>query len=277
MISWVKELGCLSVSLTEPQEAASLASESNATRTRCSDAEQKQPGSELEQKRWRAENKSLCAKSLVPLLGAMKDFPTELMQTMIPAGRGILLAMVSKEVRAAMGCVKPAVSVRASRSFMQVCKSRGLANLQESCCVTALDLFEMDVGEDEAGRLAAVLPQCTSLAHLDLCSNDIGAEGAGRLAAVLPQCTSLARLYLYSNDIGAEGAGRLAAVLPQCRSLAHLHLCFNAIGAEGAGQLAAVLPQCRSLAHLDLSENRIRAEGAGLLQAAALPSLGLIL
>ena len=156
---------------TEPPEAASLASESDATRTRCSDAERKQPGSELEQERWRAGNKAPCAKSLVPLLGAMKDFPTELMQRMIPAGRAILLAMVSKEVRAAMGRVKPAVRVRASRAALSHPTSlveRGLANLQECCRVTGLDLSHIGIGEDEAGWLAAVLPQCRSLAQLDL-------------------------------------------------------------------------------------------------------------
>jgi Ran GTPase-activating protein (RanGAP) involved in mRNA processing and transport len=59
---------------------------------------------------------------------------------------------------------------------------------------------------------------------LDLDNNDIGAQGAGRLAAVLGQCASLAHLDLGNNDIIAEGAGRLAAVLGQCASLAHLDL-----------------------------------------------------
>jgi len=99
-----------------------------------------------------------------------------------------------------------------------------------------------------------------------------GAEGAGLLAAVLPQCTSLAHLHLCGNYIEAEGAGRLAAVLPQCTSLAHLHLCGNCIEAEGAGRLAAVLGQC--LAHLNLNYNGIRAEGKELL-CASLSSPGL--
>ena len=83
---------------------------------------------------------------------------------------------------------------------------RGLGNLQECCRVTALDLSAIEIGDEGAGRLAAVLPQCTLRAHLDLGCNIIGDEGAGLLAAVLPQCPSLAHLHLGYNDIGSEGA-----------------------------------------------------------------------
>jgi len=79
--------------------------------------------------------------------------------------------------------------------------------------------------------------------HLDLGDNGIEDEGAGWLAAVLPQCTSLAHLHHDGNGIGDEGDGQLAAVLPQSPSLAHLDLGGNGIGAEGAGLLrAAALP-----------------------------------
>ena len=72
--------------------------------------------SEVEQKRLREEYERPCARSLVPLLSAMKDFPTELMQRMIPADRAIMLSMVSKEMQAAMGRVKPAARVKAKRA-----------------------------------------------------------------------------------------------------------------------------------------------------------------
>ena len=64
-----------------------------------------------------------------------------------------------------------------------------------------------------------MLAQCASLAHLDLSVNEIGDEGAGRLAAVLGQCASLAHLDLGGNGIGSEGAERLAAVAERCPSL----------------------------------------------------------
>ena len=82
-----------------------------------------------------------------------------------------------------------------------------------------LDLRASGIGAEEAGKLAAVLGQCASLAHLDLCGNSIGDEGVGKLAAVLGQCASLAHLDLGWNEIGAEGAGRLAAVAKSCPSL----------------------------------------------------------
>ena len=174
--------------------------------------------SEGEQTRLREENERPCARSPVPLLSAMKDFPTELMQRLIPADRAIMLGMVSKEMRAAMGRVKPAARVKAKQaaragagqgphSMMTSDRAgivsaratqtaamkpismleRGLGKLQEWCRVTTLDLSTMKIGAEGAGLLAAVLPQCTSLAKLDLWCNDIGAEGAGRLrTAALP-------------------------------------------------------------------------------------------
>ena len=174
--------------------------------------------SEGEQTRLREENERPCARSPVPLLSAMKDFPTELMQRMIPADRAIMLGMVSNEMRAAMGRVKPAARVKAKKAARAGAEQgpqsmmtsvgtsmmsarapqtaviepismleRGLGKLQEWCRVTALDLSAIRIRGEGAGRLAAVLPECTSLAHLDLGNNGIGAEGAGRLqAAALP-------------------------------------------------------------------------------------------
>ena len=85
-----------------------------------------------------------------------------------------------------------------------------------------------------------------SIAHHEPSILD-GAEGAERLAAVLGQCTSLAHLNLGWNEIGDEGAGRLTAVLGQCASLAHLDLGGNKIGDEGAGRPAAVAEHCQSI------------------------------
>ena len=62
-----------------------------------------------------------------------------------------------------------------------------MLNMMKWCRITAIDLSYTNIKADWAGRLAAVLGQCASLAHLDLRWNDIGAEGAGRLAAVAEQ------------------------------------------------------------------------------------------
>jgi Ran GTPase-activating protein (RanGAP) involved in mRNA processing and transport len=46
------------------------------------------------------------------------------------------------------------------------------------------------------------------LSCLNLGSNQLGDEGAGRLAEVLPQCPALRLLWLRNNWIGGQGAGR---------------------------------------------------------------------
>ena len=52
---------------------------------------------------------------------------------------------------------------------------------------TELEFAGCEWGDEDAERLAAVLPQCTSLAHLDLGDNDIADEFVTRLwAAALP-------------------------------------------------------------------------------------------
>ncbi len=99
------------------------------------------------------------------------------------------------------------------------------------------------IGADEAGRFAGVLPQYPCLSILDLFGNQIGAEGAGSLAGVLPQCPALSILCLEDNQIGDEGARRLlsrsAAKVPSARFNDDLHLGGNVIGAEVAGRLRA--------------------------------------
>ena len=60
---------------TELQEAASLAGESKALGTRGYDMEPKLRESEVEQKRLREEIERPCARSLVPLVRALEDFP----------------------------------------------------------------------------------------------------------------------------------------------------------------------------------------------------------
>ena len=75
------------------------------------------------------------------------------------------------------------------------------------------------------------------------CGNQIGDEGAGRLAEVLPQCPALSVLDLGGNRIRAEGARtsaqrcgghRLLGVLPQCPALTVL-----TVGIFGAGDPVA--------------------------------------
>ena len=115
--------------------------------------------------------------------------------------------------------VKPPAMIKVKENQGMERVAEGIREMTRWARITAIDLAECKIKAEGAGRLAAVLEQCPSLAHLDLRGNSIGDEGAGRLAAVLGQCSSLAHLDLGGNSIGAEGAGRLDALAQQCPSL----------------------------------------------------------
>jgi len=189
---------------------------------------------------------SALVSALVRVLETMEE---ELAIRLIPAERSVMLLQVSKTMRMAMQRVSPPamIKVKKGQIFLTESVQSAMLDIMKWCRITAINLSNATIRAEGAGRLAAVLGQCASLAHLNLCRNGIGAEGAGRLAAVLGQCASLAHLELGYNEIGDEGAGRLAAVLGQCASLADLGLCGNGIGDEGAGRLAAVAECCPSL------------------------------
>jgi hypothetical protein len=186
------------------------------------------------------------ASALVRVLETMEE---ELAIRVIPQERSVMLLQVSKTMRTAIQRVSPPamIKIKKGQTFLTESVQSAMLDMMKWCRITALNLSNATIGDEGAGRLAAVLGQCASLAHLDLRGNEIGAEGAGRLAAVLGQCASLAHLDLGQNRIRDEGAGRLAAVLGQCASLTHLDLGYNEIGAEGAGRLAAVAEHCPSL------------------------------
>ena len=145
----------------------------------------------------------------------------ELAIRLIPQERSVMLLQVSKTMRTAMQRVSPPamIKVKKGQTLLTESVQSAMLDIMKWCRITAINLSNATIRAAGAGRLAAVLAQCASLAHLDLRWNEIGAEGAGRLAAVLGQCASLAHLDLRGNVIGAEGAGRLAAVVERCPSL----------------------------------------------------------
>jgi len=156
--------------------------------------------------------------ALVRVLETMEE---ELAIRIIPEERFVMLLQVSKTMRTAMQRVRPPamIKVKKGQTFLTESVKNAILGMMKWCRIT----------------------------HINLSNATIGAEGAGRLAAVLGQCASLARLNLERNEIGAEGAGMLAAVLGRCASLAHLELGWNKIGAEGAARLAVVAKHCPSL------------------------------
>ena len=107
--------------------------------------------------------------------------------------------------------VKPLVLIKVKKNKGMTRVEEGIRAMTRWARITIISLDGCKFKGAEAGRLAAALGQCPSLAHLNLDGNSIGDDGAGRLAA-LGQCPLLAHLDLHGNCIGDEGAWRLNAV-----------------------------------------------------------------
>jgi len=153
------------------------------------------------------------------IVRALETMEEELAIRVIPEERSVMLLQVSKTMRTAMQRVSPPAMIKVKKGQRPESVEKAILDMMKWCRITALNLSNATIRAEGAGRLAAVLGQCASLAHLDLCYNRIGDEGAGRLAAVLGQCASLAHLDLGGNKIGDEGAGRPAAVAEHCQSI----------------------------------------------------------
>jgi hypothetical protein len=117
---------------------------------------------------WAAERELMAsaarpAPAMFALLGVK-----EMAGRIIPAERAVLLLSVSREVREAVESVRPAAQVKAKRGQGMETVESGLSALSRWCRITALDLSSLSIEAEGAGRLAAVLGQCTSLARLNL-------------------------------------------------------------------------------------------------------------
>ena len=153
------------------------------------------------------------------LVRGLEELEEQLVWRVIPAKRAVMMQQVSKTLRRAMERVKPPAMIKVKENQGMERVEKGLREMTRWARITAIDVADCEIKAAETRALAAVLGQCSSLAHLHLRFNSIGAEGAGRLAAALGQCPSLAHLDLGGNSIGAEGAGRLDALAQQCPSL----------------------------------------------------------
>ena len=143
------------------------------------------------------------------LVRGLEGLDEQLVWRVVPAKRAVMMQQVSKTVRRAMERVKPPAMIKVKKNQGMEKVEEGLREMTRWARITAIDLADCKIKAEGAGRLAAVLGQCPSLAHLNLGGNFIGDEGAGRLAAVLGQCSSLAHLYLNDNSIGDEVAAKI--------------------------------------------------------------------
>jgi len=171
-----------------PEEAEWIAPELKTPRTKYPALKQELRESQQKQKRLREENDKLCGRSPVPkpdqikvdaaqpqASGLVRVLKLEdgVARTIIPQGHTLILRRASKALREAVEAARPAVKIKAKRGTSVAKLEGGLVGLQQWCLVTSLDLLAIRTGFEGAGRLAAVLGQCPSLAHLDLDYNGI--------------------------------------------------------------------------------------------------------
>ena len=140
------------------------------------------------------------------LVRALETMEEELAIRVIPEERSVMLLQVSKTMRTAMQRMSPPamIKVKNGQTFLTESIQSAMLDMMKWCRITTINLSNATIGAEGAGRLAAVLEQCASLAHLDLRRNEIGDEGAGRLAAVLGQCASLVHLELGYKRIAVD-------------------------------------------------------------------------
>ena len=122
------------------------------------------------------------APGVSALLRALATMEEELAIRVIPEKRSVMLLQVSKTMRTAMLRVRPPamIKVKKGQTFLTESIQSAMLDMMKRCRLTAINLTNATIRAKGAGRLAAVLGQCASLAHLDLHWNRIGAEGGLR-------------------------------------------------------------------------------------------------
>ena len=92
----------------------------------------------------------------------------ELARRVIPAERAVMMRQVSKTVRTAMGRVQPTAMIKVKKNQGMKRVEVGMREMTRWARITILDLDGCKIQGAGAGRLAAALGQCPSLAHLIL-------------------------------------------------------------------------------------------------------------
>ena len=104
------------------------------------------------------------------LVRALATMEEELAIRVIPEERSVMLLQVSKTMRTAMQRVSPPamIKVKKGQTFLTESVKTAMLDMMKWCRITAINLSNATIGAEGAGRLAAVLGQCASLAHLNL-------------------------------------------------------------------------------------------------------------
>eukprot|EP00730_Choanoeca_flexa_P018029 TRINITY_DN8740_c0_g2_i1.p1 TRINITY_DN8740_c0_g2~~TRINITY_DN8740_c0_g2_i1.p1 ORF type:complete len:254 (+),score=50.01 TRINITY_DN8740_c0_g2_i1:41-802(+) len=131
--------------------------------------------------------------------------------------------------------------------------------LSASDCKDGIRRLQMDRNSiTDAGRICAIVQQCTSLSELMVTRNQLAASGVALLAPCLSQ---LRLLDLSRNFLADDGFSLLVNALKDSPTLEELRLRENGLSPD-SGVLVVKLLNQNELSHLDLGLNELEDSGA---------------
>lgn len=224
------------------------------------------------------------------LVTALETAPPEISVRMVPRGRIMVLAAVSKRMQALL----KQMQLRTKLTFRARDGVVAMPAVLEHCAVTGLDLRQMRLGVAEAHVLRETLRRCRHLSSLVLSLHGADAAGVAVLAPVVARCKKLVRFALSDarGVVGSAPAHVAAAAAPDQQErveltrlltkaatrslhLAHLNLSGMLVGPGALRAAAGCLSRLSGLRTLDVSKNFAGDEGVGLLAFALRRCTGL--
>jgi len=173
---------------------------------------------------------------------------------------------IQSVIRGKQGRVQTAKMWQVHKNELQAARRR-----QSQCPSTIGEFLTSDLPADNSAAMRKIkeLEQNPSMQVIDFEFSCIGEQGAGRLAAVLAQkLCALLSLGLKGNYVCDTGARLLSAGVSNNNCLQTLNLAWNSIGDEGAAHICVALVKSASLRNVNLAYNRIGDLGAeGLVLA----------
>ena len=188
--------------------------------------------------------------------------PADVLCTIIPASRCVLMRITSKAVGAMMEKFRPRAVVQAKREGRTLrgeALTQRLTTMLTWCRIVELKIVSCELRPTAAAALAAIVGKMPSLTIFDVSSNKIGGAGVKSIANALANCVGLKHLNLAftreSEKWDAEPTAAIVELMGKLPSIAHLDLAGNMI--RDVGSIAGALGNLPSLTFLDLSGNNL--------------------
>eukprot|EP00434_Breviolum_minutum_P025754 symbB.v1.2.022765.t1/scaffold2039.1/size91522/3 len=126
--------------------------------------------------------------------------------------------------------------------FEAAVRIKGLADtLRLNRIITALELFDRDICDEQLKALADAIRVNKTIKHVDLDRNQIGDEGVKALADAILVNKTIKEVVLSDNQIGNDGVKALADAFLVNKTIERVDLRHNQIGNEGVKALASAM------------------------------------